>query len=251
MSFSLVASAAANGATTGAIDTTGANLIVIGVAGFTFGQPTGTPTDSESNTWLPLSSYENGGVINAQIFYAYNPTTSASHTFTASGFFGTYSVAVQAWNGSASSPFDQENGNGGFAGGSTLAPGSVTPSTNDQLVVSVLGYGGGPATTIVSIGDGFTISDQTGTTPAYVIGMAYLIQTTAAAVNPTWTLDDAPNAAATAIATFEASGGGGGGKPTLYYAQQRQQAQRQQRRDRWHRRNGLWVPGYPVAQRAA
>src|SRR5204863_2222713 len=65
-------------------------------------------------------------------------------------------------------------------------PGSVTPSQDNEVLVT--GYGGDTNATTATIDSGFTVSD----TFAYVGGSnmggsaAYLIETTAGAKNPTW-----------------------------------------------------------------
>lgn len=86
MSYSLIAHAAAgsstgNAVTSAAIDTRGADLIVLVTARFGLtGSGSVVITDSQSNTWSPLTLYgqasglETGGV---QIFYCQSPSTSA------------------------------------------------------------------------------------------------------------------------------------------------------------------------------
>ena len=70
-----------NGATTAAMDTTGASIIILGVVY----QATLTgPSDSQSNTWTPLTLYDNGSQA-LRIFYSVSPTTDAAHTFTIGG----------------------------------------------------------------------------------------------------------------------------------------------------------------------
>lgn len=204
MSFSLLVHAAAGAATdptTSAIDTTGANLIIISVSQYA-GSAIGSLSDNKSNTWTGLTAQAGnatGGNQNqyCRLFYCYAPTVGAGHTFkwTGTNVFGT--ICVAAFSGSASSPFDQQNGAFGNV------PGSVTPSVDSELVVSAVSFGS-PATELVD--SSLTITDKIN----YVSGgaeggaLAYIIQTTAGAVNPTWS---GGSGSASVIATFKAAGG--------------------------------------------
>ena len=122
-------------------------------------------------------------------------------TFTATATGGHPTIFVQAWGGAdLTAPFDQQNGNTA-ASGTTYQPGSVTPGSANELIVSLL-FGAGSGTT--TIDSSFTISDQLASTAnAMAGGMAYLIQTSAAAVNPTWTRGGIGNVGPASIATFK------------------------------------------------
>jgi poly(3-hydroxybutyrate) depolymerase len=91
----------------------------------------------------------------------------------------------------------------------TLATGSVTASVNNELYIAAAGFDQGSAAP--SIDSSFTITD----TRFYVSGqseggsMAYYVQSTAGAINPTWTFSGAFTNSA-AIATFKPAAGGGG-----------------------------------------
>ena len=171
----------ANTATTTAIDTTGATLLVMVLID---GQQSGfgtTFSDSKSNTWTCLTQIDSGGGLSAsgRICYVANPTVGSGHTFSAAGYQIT--IMVSAWSGvKVSTPFDQENGTANAA-----QSGSITPTENNELVISAYGddYGSGA----LSIDGGFTIlNTKRGNDGTKSGGAAYLIQTTAAATNPTW-----------------------------------------------------------------
>jgi len=120
-------------------------------------------------------------------------------------------LQVQAWSGSAASPFDQESGT--TSGGvSTLQPGSLTPSEDNCLVITGMAHEANTSGA-TSINGGFTISDGTGYQGGVHEGgsMAYLVQTSAAAANPTWNITNATAAIGAAMAVFKAASGGGGG----------------------------------------
>jgi len=209
MAFSLVVNTIGASPTSG-IDTTGANLIVIAVSAF--GAVGLSPSDSKSNTWTALTG-QVGTVAGVKLFYCLNPTVGSGHTFSYGSGFPT--VGVQAWSGAAAaSVFDVENGATGAAV-TSIATGSVTPSVNDEVVVTALGLADsvtGPA----AINGGFTISGQSlgNTGVRESLAMGYLVQTTAAAANPTWSgfTTDGP---AAVIASFKAAAGGGGGGDVL------------------------------------
>ena len=175
-----------NAVTTDAIDTTGATLLVVAISG-TSAAGTRTLTDSKSNTWTQ-GAQSNNAFSQIVIFYATNPSSVGSgHTFTA-GAAGTYPMAmVLAFSGTDTSQArDQQNSAG--ATSTTLQPGSVTPGQNGEVLVTALNGGFNGATTY-SIDSGFTLTDQAGFLggKAYGGAIAYLIQGTAAAINPTWT----------------------------------------------------------------
>src|SRR3990167_7216256 len=153
MAYALIASTAKTGSvTTDAIDTTGANLIVIGLAG----DITDAPTDSKGNTWSVLGQGDAGadGTI-VLTYYSFNPTVGSGHTFTWGEDYGV--IMVSAWSGAASTPFDQEN-DAGTISGTSLAPGSVTPTQDNELLVTCLVAG--KSNSSHAVNGGFTISNS-------------------------------------------------------------------------------------------
>jgi hypothetical protein len=126
-------------ATTAAIDTTGATLIVVAIA-YASSDAAGL-TDSASNTWTALTPQTAASTGTVQLFYCANPTTSATHTFTSSAqpIFGKV-ISVVAYSGTTSSPFDAQNG------AATANPGTVTNTGGGQLLVGACqdASGGGP-----------------------------------------------------------------------------------------------------------
>src|SRR5258708_3690000 len=108
MAISLVISSAvaggANGGTTAAVDTSGANLLVA----YVITQGAVTVSDSKSNTWSALTNSVNG-FLNGQFFYAKGATTGTGHTFTVSGSSSVSVIQVNAYSGADTvSPFDQQ-----------------------------------------------------------------------------------------------------------------------------------------------
>lgn len=213
MAIALVAnvSQAPNG-TSASIDTTGATLLVAIVAWTQNASAyTNTPADNKSNLWAVVSSVEaefSNTTASVAMFISVNPTVGSGHTFTVGN--GNPAMAVAAFSGvDAKYPFGQSR----LAGASTVTsvqPGSLTPALDANLVVTGISY---RDTTSLSINGGFTISDQVAFSSGVNVGvgMAYLIQTTAAAANPTWSWTNSSDTNCT-IAYFQptvsATGGG-------------------------------------------
>jgi hypothetical protein len=217
MAWTLIANAGAGttgGAnstiTTGAIDTTGSELLVLAVCSFTSGGVM-VPTDSAGNYWAAMAIRTIGNV-REQIFFAFNALTSGSHTFTVDGASSFPSIAVGAFHVAAGvAAIDQESGSSG-ATLTSIQPGSITPSANDSLIVSALGF---EVTTTVSVDSSLSITDQVNYSAAnhFGVALAYFNQPTIAWINPTWSWSGS-SSAATGLAAFIAFGSapGGGGE---------------------------------------
>ncbi len=210
MAFTLIAntakaSAAGADTTTNAIDTTGANLIVINVAWLNGGGRTMSFSDSKSNTWTAMPIQQQGGGLAQDSFYCYAPTVGSGHTFTASkgGSNIFSSVYVQAWSGAGTSPFDQSNG-AILTAVTTAEAGSITPTQSNELIVAYLEENEATAFA-VSIGSSYTISDQITAVGGGTIGgaFAYLLQGSAAATNPSWSWNTGTHDANLSIASFK------------------------------------------------
>jgi hypothetical protein len=215
MAIALVASeialsATGNSVTTGAIDTTGADLLILQLESF-LSATEPTVSDSKGNTWTPLTAYGTGVNTRTRIFYSVNPTVGSGHTFTATGLSTFPSIVASAWSGAdTATPFDQENGATIAASSTSAQTGSVTPSEDGELIIAAWGHDSATTGT-PSVNGGFTLLEAAPNNgQAFGIAQAYLIQTSAAAANPTlsWT---GGTAGSTAIATFKAAAGGGGG----------------------------------------
>jgi len=183
--------------TSGAVDTTGATLIVVGLALDSGG--TISLSDSKGNSWTALGSTTQGAT-KCILYYSVPTSTGSAHTFTNGGAFNFCTIFVNVFSGGKlTNVFDQQNGAGATA--TTVATGSVTPTENNEVVVTALALSGAALPT--SIDGGFTKTDsqEFGGGNNYGGSIAYLIQTTATAANPTWTRTNS-NPMATRIATF-------------------------------------------------
>jgi hypothetical protein len=179
--------------TTPAIDTTGADLIVI-VQNTNLGNSSTGMVDSKGNTYV--QAIGTGTLSNMNIWYVHAPTVGAGHTFTGHAASGFFDFTVQAWSGSRASPLDQLNHGSGTT---TAATGSITPTINNELLITGVNTVPGVGGTSNSINGGFTVTAS----GEFWGTMAYLIQTTATAANPTWTNSTGGTALETAIVSFK------------------------------------------------
>ncbi len=217
MAYSLVAhvgakSTTGSGFTSGSINTSGADLLIVMVGNYSGTQPTlSDSVGGNSNTWVPLTRQDSGNSSSALIYYAKNATVGSGHTFTLTGNNSFASMEVQAWSGSdLTAPFDVQNGANESSNATTLQPGSVTPSNNGSLIVAGLCLRGfGTPGDTATVNSGFTDLDQQTGVSSQCLGsaLAYLVQGTAGAVNPTWTWTHGDDAGAV-IAVFKAAAGG-------------------------------------------
>jgi hypothetical protein len=97
-------------------------------------------TDSAGNTLIQADTITTDNGEGATVlFYLQNPTTSTTHHWTigVSSIFA--SIAVRGWSGSASSPLDQVNQAGSTGTVIFIQPGSITPSEDNELIISSCG----------------------------------------------------------------------------------------------------------------
>jgi hypothetical protein len=180
-----ISAAGPNTFTSSALDTTGADFIAIVVTENTAGSA--TISDSKSNTWNILSEQTNSINPSCVIYYAAaTGKTGSGHTFTATGSSIFSVLTVMAFSGAkVSAPIDVQAGTGGAGFVNTAAPGSITPTEDNELIIS--GFAWNAAMTITSV-TGATAFFQTNFTGGtnYGGGGAYVIQTTAGAINMAW-----------------------------------------------------------------
>ncbi len=74
-----VASTNGNTITSGAITTTGANLIVVNVGSYSVNPA--TFGDSKSNIWTALTLQSVTSGVQTRLYYCVNPTVGSGHTF--------------------------------------------------------------------------------------------------------------------------------------------------------------------------
>jgi hypothetical protein len=180
---------------TGAIDTTGATLLIAAV---TAQYGPGTVVDSKGNTWHQLTTKTD--YYSLALYWCVPSSVGAGHTFSASG--GNYpSLWVAAFSGThATAPFDAESG-ATPGSGTAASPGSITPSLDGCLLVSALEFS--PDNT-AAVNSGFAaVSEVPRTATCLSLAGAYLIQGTAAAVNPAWSWTNWVGAPIAVMAAFK------------------------------------------------
>ena len=196
------------GGTTAAVDTTGADLLVWSVGWYAAGGALSV-SDSKGNVWVPLTQRGPADFATHRFWYAKSPIVGTGHTFTASGA-GTYAVQiVHAFSGAhLTAPFDGvESGNVTWPAAPPFASGSVTPSQDGALVVTGYACLTNPGNTGETVAPAMTTTAVgTGATGRALTG--WLVQATAAAINPTWSCA-ATAGAAVATAVFRSAGSGG------------------------------------------
>ena len=208
----VVSTSVANG-TTPAINTTGASLIVIVTSGY---QAAATVADNMNNTWHTLNTYNSfDGYRYEQIYYAYNPTTSPTQTFTCSGGGGGFpGCVVSAWSGTLTTAavFDAQNGSSTVNNVTSINTGSVTPvSTNELLIAGLSGTACWTNGTPTTDNNFSTISqDQaaTGCGLGEYAYASYLIDPSAAPINPAISWSGNQYSLAATIAAFLPASGG-------------------------------------------
>jgi hypothetical protein len=195
----------ANGGTTSAIDTTGANLLLFGIGSYGLGtNGSESPTDSKSNSWSGTTLRVAGDVA-ARIFYGEPSSVGSGHDFSYADANCYAVLAASAFSGAQSSPLDQQNGaTGGMS--TSQSPGSVTPTEDNELVVTCLTFdrdSGG-----ITPPTGFTLLDSQEYSSGVNMGfaIAYKIQTTAATETPNWTTGSSV-VWASSVVTFKGTGG--------------------------------------------
>ena len=210
------AQASANASyTSSSIDTSGANFIVavwaiddaVSVPVFQDNKGNGNATQSAA-----YFNYVGAGTI-LGIFYWENPIVGTGHTFTAAAsntrLAGAFSVA--AFSGVATSSSIDQTSFANVGNTTSIQPGSITPTQNNELVITGWTMNGNGVTDTPTC-SGTTaayVTPRGGALPCLGAGLAYVIQTTAAAVNPTWSWTS-NDYATSVIASFKQAAGGGG-----------------------------------------
>ena len=188
MTYTLIGHAAAAGgvsvgATTTPIDSRAGDL---GIILSTWDNSSVSPaiSDSLGNTWTPRTNY-NGTNPGIRLWYCQGLATGASHTASANTNAIDPGICFAVFSGSSASPYDTENGSSG-ALGANRQPGSITPAQNGELLLTGINVDSA-GNSGLSINSGFTILDTVAFSPGYGLALAYLVQSVAAAINPTWT----------------------------------------------------------------
>ena len=196
--FTYVAGVGANSSnaksvTTGNVNTTTANLLVIQYGGFG-GFPT-TITDNigvHSNTYTLAYSYGTTTPTCA-IYICINPSfVGSGHNATVSSASAIFpSINFAAFNCSSATLMALESSNNGaFASSSaaSITPGSMTPSVNGELILCAYGGNLNGSSSSPTINNSFTITSQNPFVGSNSVasGLAYLNVNSVSPVTATW-----------------------------------------------------------------
>lgn len=206
---SVTATPGLHGGATAAIDTTGADLIVIVTGGYIAAGGVAAASDSKGNIWVTQGStalYPHA----VEVFYCLAPTVGTGHTFTVTGSFLSPPIVVYAFAGAVSwEAFSSA------VGTSPLASGGLTPSEAGALIVTGVCAQTLPATVMPL---GFSLTSIAGGTGAIPAAAAWRVQSTAAFVNPTWSDSGSPGFNVQTHIFLPADGGVGSGHLPMFTA---------------------------------
>lgn len=196
--------------TAGLAGASAANFVFIFTAYFS----APTVTDSNTNTYTALGTTASaGGDPVVKGWYSQGGSYTDNMTFSTVGS-GTFSgIVAMAFSGVKATPLDTESAGGNVNTGTTVQPGTQTPSENNCILITGMGINANDG--VPTIDGGFSVLSAGASYIAfggsyYGTCVSYLIQTTAAAANPTWT-NAATRKMATIMASFKAAAAGGGG----------------------------------------
>lgn len=194
--------------TSSEINTTGATFLVANIVWF---KPAGSFsfTDSYGNTWTPLTARFAQDYASTRLYYCFPPANKVGSGHTFSVTTDAPGIAVAAFSGVNPAGTIQESGagSGGLGSGTqTAQAGSLTPGANGSLII----HGSNIVGTSPSINSSLTlVSSAFEAGKAFGCNLGYLIQTTAAAINPTLTWNNGSGGErCIALATFAPAASG-------------------------------------------
>ena len=169
--------------TTTGTDTTGCTLLVA-MANF-YSNGDNMISDSKNNVWIEKTP-QIASFASVRLYYCIAPTVGAGHTFTVSnGNGGGVYMNLAVLGFSKLAPvFDAEAS--GYAGNIPVQPGSISPSSSDDLFVTACGCDLATVLAGLSIDSGFTIARKLASSGNNCGALAYKVKTTASSENPTW-----------------------------------------------------------------
>lgn len=197
-------------ATTAGMNTTGSTLCVAVANEFSTDPAGATMSDSNGNSWHHLTTRNNiNNGMEMVIWYAWDHggtplSVGAGQTFSLVGT--SYpGISVSCYTGTqvSSDPFDVQNG-AITSSGTTIQPGSITPSVDnevvvtgsDELVANITSW---------SINSSYAIRSQFEYNGNINANVADITQGTAGATNPTWTSSNASASHTAVIASFKSN----------------------------------------------
>lgn len=197
--------------TGGSIDTTGASLLVVIACSDgapTFTDSKGTGFNTTPGTWNLLQSLGNGGANVYRMWACEACTTGTGHSISGSGGFGGFIFAAFSGTKTSAAARDQEQA-GAFIAPTPIVqvPTGITPTEGAELIL----FGGGSNSQgWVSVDSGLSIIRQINTGAQYGVALSFVEQTSAAFIQPAYTMTGTGGRTSVNVVSFKAAGGGGG-----------------------------------------
>lgn len=216
MAIAHVASTSAQGNsvntnTTGAIDTTGANFLVVCIASNLGSSSFTSLTDSKSNTWQVALNWTSNSGDFIRIMYAENPTVGTGHTFSLNYSSSAFTVlCAAAYSGMATASTIDKTATGTGNSTSLLTSATATTAQSEELLIGTGTLSAGADSTF-SAGTNYTIRTQQGFASSGAIGFLedrIVAATGTYTASATW--GGSSGVWVAGIATFKGASGGGG-----------------------------------------
>jgi hypothetical protein len=211
-----------DGATTPAIDTSGATLLVMAFAWWPGGNPTPAIGDSKSNTWTPMTVIDASGELAMRFWYVASPTVGLGHTFNFSGVSAYGGLTVCGFSGTKLAlPWDgQEVSGASDPQSSPLTLPSLTPVQANSLVVTAAAFDN-DSSSMTGVTGAALLQREEGNT-GQACHFAAIVQTARVACTPAWSWTSGPFTVVGVSASFQSDiplyPGGDEGPPWWYLA---------------------------------
>lgn len=170
--------------TTISFNTTGANLLIAAIA-WNAGSDSGVSdlVGGNSNSWTLAKTG-----VTVRLYYSIPTYTGANHVFTITNMSGgtNFAISVAAFSGArATGTLDSQTSSNFSNPATTISPGSITPGNTDVLVVSAVDFNNSTSSP-PAVDGSMTFLNGTQSGASEGLSMAYNVQATPAAINPTW-----------------------------------------------------------------
>lgn len=178
---------ASSGCTTAAINTTGADLLILCVTGYTGNNF--AVSDSKGNTWTARTLRYDDEDFYTRVYYCVPTSVGSGHTFTLSGTDVYGRLFAAAFSGGNSSPYDTETFTKANASANAVSSGAVTPAQDGSLLIGFLGAETGGSFDCSGGSPAFTLLDMSTYVPSQNVGggLGYYVQSSAASIDSSWT----------------------------------------------------------------
>lgn len=205
MAWTHIASATGSADGTLLINSTGANFLIAAIRYYGGSSGFQNVGNGMSNSWTQIGTTVDVGGQKLDVYYCDAPAYVGVSTGVG-GSNGYFTVSIAAFSRPTGSLTVGTPATATATAATSLASGSLTPAANDALIATWLSFNGDVGAPTAP--SGFTAAGLLSSINAsrYGGGQAYLNQTTAAAVNPSWSVPSSSDLAVTAVAFTAATG---------------------------------------------